>query len=351
MPETIYRVGIIGTGFGASVHLPAVMRHPRTEPRFISSIRPGRSAQVARQAGIAACPWTELVAHPEVDVVVVATNPELHTPVAMTALKAGKHVLLEKPMALNLAEAESLLREATLAQRVAVIHHQHRYFPARLVFEELLRQGRVGKLLHVRWRVTRGRRQELQSRRHGWLDDAARGGGFLGASGSHILDQLLVWFGPVAEVFCRFFHHVPERLDGMASAEDGFLLFLQHRSGVSVEVSFVNGSREPEETTVNVLGSEGTLTLVDDQAVVLVEHGERQAVPVPEWQGAAASVPPDAPYLLRPTLAFWDRLTALLDGQTLRSDEVADFSQGVAVQRLMDACRLSAAERRLVSLA
>jgi predicted dehydrogenase len=107
---------------------------------------------------------------------------------AIAALQAGKHVICEKPMALNVAEAEAMLAAAQAApNQLAIIDHELRFHPQRIHLRRLLREGYVGELIAVHL-------DRLGSERlnpalpWGWLSDVERGGGMLGAVGSHLLD-------------------------------------------------------------------------------------------------------------------------------------------------------------------
>jgi predicted dehydrogenase len=335
-------VGIVGTGFGAQVHLPAAKLHPATRPVAIASLHRGRALQLAAEHGMEALGWEDLVEHPDVQLVVVASAPPYHLPIALTAIYHGKAVLLEKPMALDRKEAEALYRAALERGVVGAVHHEFRYFPARQEVARLLAAHELGEVLHVRWQATAGLGPRLVERPFGWLDDRLQGGGYLGAIGSHVIDSLLWWFGPIAEVTGLLATHAPRRVQGRATSDDGAFFLLRHACGVTGEVSLLMGGAAAESTRVEIHGSDGTLTLVDDEELWLARPGEApRRLTLPSWQGAALLAPTDAPRLLRPALAFLDRLTARLSGEEVPSDAYADFRQGVAVQEVLDAVRAS----------
>jgi predicted dehydrogenase len=102
------RIGVIGVGFGVTVHVPA-FQSEGLEVGAICSRRRERAASAASQFGIPEVfdDWRELVASPDLDAVSIVTPPSLHHQMALAALEAGKHVILEKPFTLNAAEARA----------------------------------------------------------------------------------------------------------------------------------------------------------------------------------------------------------------------------------------------------
>src|SRR5215204_601178 len=126
IPTRQINVGIIGTGFGASVHLPALQKIPYVEVTGICSRRAERALVVASKFGIrkSTVDYRDLIRDPDVDAVVIASPPNLHHAMAFAALDAGKHVLCEKPLARTLAESRDLVRLAEQASVVAMVNHE-----------------------------------------------------------------------------------------------------------------------------------------------------------------------------------------------------------------------------------
>src|SRR5918911_5633377 len=111
MRDTPWRAGVIGTGFIGPVHLEA-LRRLGMDVVALAGSSPERAAEKARQIGIARSYGSveELLAHPEVDVVHITSPNHLHFPHARAALEAGKHVVCEKPLAMNPGESAELVR-------------------------------------------------------------------------------------------------------------------------------------------------------------------------------------------------------------------------------------------------
>ena len=134
------RVGVIGTGVGAAVHIPALHYLPETEVAAVCSRRADRAAAAAAEHGVPTfyTDFRELVRDPGIDAVVVASPPYLHHPMALAAMEAGKHVLCEKPMARNLAEARDMVKLAERVGVAAVVNHEFRFVPVRARIKELV---------------------------------------------------------------------------------------------------------------------------------------------------------------------------------------------------------------------
>ncbi len=132
--------------------------------------------------------WQELVASPTVDIVSVCTPPHLHKEIAIAALQAGKHVISEKPTALNVAEAEAMLAAAQAApNQLAIVDHELRFHPQRLQMRQMIREGYIGSVLHVHFDRLGSERLDPNLPWNWWCD-VEQGGGMLNALGSHLLD-------------------------------------------------------------------------------------------------------------------------------------------------------------------
>jgi predicted dehydrogenase len=143
------KVGLIGTGFGTRVHMPAMRADPGIEVVAICSARRDRAEQAAEEWGVPfiASDYRELIARDDVELVDVCTPPDSHAEMTIAALEAGKHVLCEKPLAMNVAEASAMAAAADSARArrpelVDAVHHEMRYFPMRRRLRDLVRRRR-----------------------------------------------------------------------------------------------------------------------------------------------------------------------------------------------------------------
>ena len=166
------RVGLLGRGFMGKTHLQALAEIPDVE--------------VAPRRDIAST-----LADPSVDAVDICLPTDLHAPVALDALRAGKHVLVEKPMALDVASARQMIAEAEKQNRVLMVAHVLRFFPMYQALDQLLSSGRLGPP-----------RSALFRRRCGapawgaWLTDPKQSGGGIFDLLIHDMDLCLHLFGP-----------------------------------------------------------------------------------------------------------------------------------------------------------
>src|SRR5216110_2286012 len=220
LPAMTVRIGFVGSGFARRVQLPALALVPGARATAIASGRRSNAEAVAREFGLPHVfdDGVELAASPEVDLVIVSSTPDAHARYAIAALEAGKHVLCEKPMALDAGQAARMVEVAERSPGLARIDHELRYEPNRLAALRLLREGAIGPLLHMelvlRPYLRGDGRLQAADAPWSWWYDAARGGGILGAVGSHLIDLCRFWTGSeVVEVSGRTATLVAARLE------------------------------------------------------------------------------------------------------------------------------------------
>jgi predicted dehydrogenase len=196
---TSIRVGVIGVGFGAAVHIPALQHLPETEVVAVCARRPERAHLAAAQYGVkvALSDYRVMLRDQGIDAVVVATPPHLHHQMSLAAIEARKHVLCEKPMARNLAEARDMVKLADSNGVVTMVNHEFRFAPARARTKELIDEGYLGEPHSASIVVYRSSLNDPNGATWDWLMESAKGGGMLGAAGSHYVDSLRWWFGEV----------------------------------------------------------------------------------------------------------------------------------------------------------
>lgn len=208
-------VGLIGTGFARSAQAPAFRACEGAEITAVCSGSFENAQKTAEEFNIPhACKsYQELLALEEVDLVIISAPPYLHHQMALAALEAGKHVICEKPMALNTTEAQAMTERA--AQRpfqLAIIDHELRFNPTWRRLKVLIDSGFVGDLQHVSVTIASGFRHSAL-RPWNWWSQQAAGGGLLGALGSHAIDAIRWLFGEIEAVSSTVTTLVPERKD------------------------------------------------------------------------------------------------------------------------------------------
>ncbi|WP_434382647.1 oxidoreductase [Melittangium boletus] len=184
------RVGLLGYGLsGALFHAPLLA----AEPAFsLVAIATQRAADVARDWPAARVLSPDaLLADPSIDLVIVASPNDSHASLAERALRAGKHVVVEKPFTLDAAEALRLDAFATERGLCLTVFHSRRWDGDFLTVRRLLEDGRLGRLFSFESHYDRFRPQ-VKAR---WKEDAVPGAGTLWDLGAHLLDQALLLFG------------------------------------------------------------------------------------------------------------------------------------------------------------
>src|SRR6185436_13760389 len=228
------RVAILGTSFGRLVQAPAFQRHPGFELVAIAGRDREKTSRIAGELGVSAAydDWRELLRRESPDVVSIVTPVFLHHPMMLEAAAAGAHVLCEKPTALHRFQAAAMRDAVARAGRVAGINHEFRFLPARRLATELVRQGAIGRprRMEILGRYPVWARPE--SRPMTWLADRARGGGILGALGSHHTDCLRLILGEPLTALASVRTDQPLRGTEHATADDS----------VTVHYEFANGA-------------------------------------------------------------------------------------------------------------
>jgi predicted dehydrogenase len=188
------RIGIIGFGRIGAEHAGWIRR---ARGLRVAGVADGTLArrELAAARGLRAVERPEeLLADPGIDVVLVATPTAMHHGHASAALAAGKHVMIEKPMALDLTESRALVDEADHRGRVLSVFHNRRWDVDYLTVREAVRSGIFGKVINVESRLGQFAScvgPAAREYRPGWRNEASYGGGGLYDWGSHFVDQ--VW--------------------------------------------------------------------------------------------------------------------------------------------------------------
>jgi predicted dehydrogenase len=183
------RVGVVGASFGGAVHAPAFAAQGRFEVVALASPNRAREVATARKIPHAFASTDEMLANCELDVLSIASPPFDHKPAVLAGLEAKLHILCEKPFTMNVAEAEELVAASKAAGTVCAIAHEFRYTPARIALRELVTNGHLDPLRAVHLEFANGSLRAQSQRPNSWWFERSRGGGFVGAILSHMIDQ------------------------------------------------------------------------------------------------------------------------------------------------------------------
>ncbi len=224
------RVGLVGYGFaGQTFHAPVLSAVPDMVLSAVASSQPHKVHN--DWPGVAVVPDVEaLVARPDIDLVVVATPNAQHHPVATAALRAGKHVVVDKPFTLDVAQARELAALATAQDRVLTVYQNRRWDADFLTLRALLTERAVGRPVYFESHIDRFRPQV----RDRWRERAMPGAGLWVDLGSHLLDQALQLFGPPDTLQLD-----TAALREGAQVEDCFHAVLRYESGLSAPLRVV----------------------------------------------------------------------------------------------------------------
>jgi scyllo-inositol 2-dehydrogenase (NADP+) len=184
-------VGLIGYGLAGSVfHAPLIQAEPRMR---LSAVVSSRTEQVARDLpGVRAVSSAdELLADPDIELVVVASPNTTHVPFARAALRAGRHVVIDKPFAPTLDDADALIALAEDKGLLLSIFHNRRWDDGFRTVRRCIDQGQLGQIAHYEAHFDRFR----PAIKPGWREERQRGSGLLYDLGPHLIDQALVLFG------------------------------------------------------------------------------------------------------------------------------------------------------------
>ena len=191
------RFGLIGCGDIGRLRAEAVARAGQTLAALCDPDA-ARVAAVAKVAGGAvAADWKQLIAREDVDAVIVSTPPSLHAEMCIVAAEAGKHVLCEKPLALDSREGKAIVAAAERCRVSIATGFNYRFYPSFKLAKQLLAEGRIGPLDHIR---SFGG-YSASSHNQPWVHDVrTAGGGALRDIGIHLLDLTCDFMGPVVDV-------------------------------------------------------------------------------------------------------------------------------------------------------
>ena len=353
------RIGVIGLGFGAQVYIPA-FRSEGWDVAAVSARNRERAAAVAAATHVPdvhADPL-ELIARKDLDAVAIATPPRAHHDLAIAALRAGKHVLCEKPFALDAAQAAAMRDAAERSGLTAMVGHEFRFSPQRAHIRQLLAQDYIGTPRLCTIELFLDRYVTAKPRPLTWLAYESEGGGLLGALGSHYIDGLRDWFGEVRSVTGRLATLRPELADPSSGAvvraetDDTFQFTLEFARGTLATMIASFAATPTRGASTVVMGDRGTLRAeqpgpnpMDDGVVV----ASRDGAPFAPLATPSRYVP--ATDERDPRLAAFRLLVhAFGTGIDERRSPSPNFDDGFRCQEVLDAVRLSAREDRTVRL-
>lgn len=362
------RIGIIGTSlFVERAYLPNLKRVANVEVTAICGRNRERLDAVADKYGVAKrfTDYQELVESDEVQAVCIVTPPALHYPMVMDALSKGKHVLCEKPMAMNYGQAIKMLDTAEIHGLRHMIPFTWRFTPAAIRMKELINEGYLGKIFHVEARYLAGWMSDASVPASWHTEKAMAGTGAMGDTGSHLIDFVRWMAGEFASVVADTEIFIKERpieskgKKATVEVEDSAVFLGRLAGGAQVMAHCSRVARGRDNyISVEINGERGTLIFKlevegKDWAVGRL-FGSDDVKRRPEL----LSIPDCLLVGFRETrenptggeFLFAAIIRRFVEGIDLGGAIIPNFSDGARVQAVMDAVQFSAAEKRWVNL-
>ena len=339
---------VTGTGFGCRIHVPA-LRAAGFEVAGLVGTRPDRLAKKAAEAGIPAT-FTDLdeaIEKTGAKLVTVATTPSTHGMLAMKAIAHGCHVLCEKPFAFDAAEGQTLLDAAEKAGVVHMVAHEFRWMPDRALFGRAIADGLIGEPRFLVLDQFIPFCADPETRLPKWWFDKDAGGGWLGAGGSHLIDQIRAWLGEFRSLSANLFV-VSDRGD---VADDSYSMRFLMENGVEGSMQQTAGAWGPMAALWRCAGSKGTVWTEGGKVMVADRSGTRE-LPVPDDLLLPPAPPPADPNSsnrlshleLGPFTRLCEAMRDAIEGKATKGPvSPPTFRDGLASMKVIDAMRASAA--------
>jgi predicted dehydrogenase len=278
----VIRIGIVGAGFGVSAHLPALLAHPRFDVVALAS--PVSAARVAAERGVphAFRSSAEMLEGCELDAVTVASPPFAHHTDVLASLEARKHVVCEKPFALNVDQARAMVDAARNAKTACGVAHEFRFVSQAQALKELVVHHHLDPLRHVEITLLRPSLHRHSKRSRSWWFEQQRGGGVAGAILSHLIDHADWLAGRPPERSMGFTRTAnPVRLDDAgefrSTVDDGAFALLDYGKGFAGRLA-VDDTTAAAGYTCAIHGEDRTAVAsgpnITELTLYTIENGE-----------------------------------------------------------------------------
>jgi predicted dehydrogenase len=344
------RVGVVGTSwYSDNMHLPILKGHAKADLVAVCGRRRERAQEMADKYDIPQVftSYEEMIQESGIEALVVATPDDLHYPITMMGLDAGLHVLCEKPLALSVKQAQTMLDKAEAMEIKHMTYFTWRWCPAFHYVHNLIQDGYIGRCYYSQFRYESGGRTNLD---YNWHWDPERSLGVLGNLGVHMIDMARWYFGDIEAVNAQL-HSYVQRLDQegkpFTSANDDALLTMKYKeSGQGVlHVSAVayQGDRSQQFQFI-LYGEEGTLEVDCNFKDGYVVRGARKD----EDQIRRMSIPDDIMRGVEQNLPLLQQMGGLFAHQSIGTRLFIDaivndleltpsFKDGLEAQKVMEA--------------
>jgi predicted dehydrogenase len=335
---------VVGTRFGAQIHVPA-LRAACFDVVGLVGTNAERTARQAEANGIAQSfvDLDEAIRKTGAVAVTIASPPSTHAELTLKAIAHGCHVICEKPMASTVDEAYAMLRAAESAGITHLMGNQFRWQPERATVTRAINDGLIGEPRFLTLAGYFPLVASPEAKMPDWWFDPGAGGGWLGAHGSHLIDQVRSWLGEFASLSAA----LPTVSDRRGGAEDSYALRFRLANGVEGILQYTAGAWGAPADMVRVAGTQGTIWSEKGVVHVADRNGVRELAVLPDLvlppssgdkNARSAAVREPGPYI-----RLCEVLRAGVDGREFSSAvPPPTFHDGVACMEVMDAIRESA---------
>jgi predicted dehydrogenase len=350
-------IGVIGTGFGGTVHIPAFLRVAEAEMIGVSSRHPEWARKIAEKYALPLIFQTsqELLASPRIHAVSIATPPRAHRELVLGALRAGKAVFAEKPLGLNDKEAQEILDAARTAGRPHMVNFLFREHPVFRELHSMVAEGQLGDIRSVTIRWSAGSWADPK-RPWSWQCNEAEGGGILGALVVHTMDYVEWLFGPIRRLTAKLSLAIPQRPDASGTlqhvtAADSCHLVMELARGTVITCDVTNVASHPSGHRLEVQGEDHT-ALLESQNIRDYGKGFRL------WKGVGSTMEEKTPPYPAENEESDGRIPLMsslakrfvLAVQNGEKESEPSFRHGVRTQMLLSAIRESSEARHSVDI-
>jgi predicted dehydrogenase len=331
------RCAVIGSGFAGTTFAEAIRYVP--EARLVAIAGGHQAPEVAARHGVRAVATQDvdqLIESDDIDGVLIASPNPVHAPQAIRAARAGKHILIEKPMGMDVAECRAMIDAASAAGVTLMPAHMHRYRRTETAVKLMLQRGAIGKVDMANITLT-------EPDETTWLNTPANGGYLLG-SGVHAIDLLRFWLGDILEVTA-----LTGQYRGV-QVENGSQLLLVFASGTHavMQNSVIPGlSRPTVGSGVARFGAE----LTGETGVIAVDmYGEVRLSTESDWQFQTAMPVWEGHYSLLRMEAFANMAREFVHASLEHRRPFITAEDGLIAVAVVQAAHQAAAERRWVPI-
>lgn len=269
--DTPIRFALVGCGAIAKTQIKALLAlSPEVELVYLCDKEVARADALAEEFSLKTIAWEALCADESIDAVTFCTPTGVHAELAIQALDAGKHVIVEKPMDVSLEACRQLKAKAESTGRLCSVISQHRYDPASTLVRQTLDEGKLGNLIFAEARIPWYRTQEYydsEDWRGTWAID---GGGCLTNQGIHTVDLMLWFAGPAKRVYARMGTVAHQRIE----VEDLITVQIEFASGMMGSLIASTAMYPGFPISLGVYGKHGSAVIEGDELKMLSIQGE-----------------------------------------------------------------------------